>query len=166
MSTRRPVPLLLLFLAACVAASLASFAAAQDITAVSAEVHQFNSPMILDLTLARFQNNGLMTMETKNYSCRGVTIDRLILSVAEKKGNRELRVSASLFNNSGKDKKATLRYDLMQAAAVTVGGTSKVLTVEQGAFATGYPITTLPLSIAPDEITKVNLRVTLTLVDY
>jgi hypothetical protein len=156
-------------------------AVGQTITALSPEVHSFHTPMVLEYTLDRFlsentvppyRHSPMDVTDFRNYSCRGVTLERVTLELTrfDKETFRSLRIESQLFNNSGKDKLVTLTVAVVKASDVVSTGALKGLRVQQGSFAQagrGQPESPQELTVRiPDGEPYPKLRITVTAVDY
>jgi hypothetical protein len=175
---------------------MAANAKSQEITAISPEVHTFNSPMVLEYTLDRFLSgigrdvfpehkahalpqkiswDPVVVTDVRNYTCRGVTLERFTLELTrfEAEPFRRLKIVSELFNNSGKDKQVTIVFALVKAGDIIATETLKGLRVQQGAFAQssrGQPASPQELTIrippSADGEPYPKLRITMTLNDY
>jgi hypothetical protein len=144
--------------------------AAQNVTPRSPETHQFASPMVLDYALDDvFKNSpkGVQTEEMRYFECRGVSIQRFVFSI--ERGEQSKKASAGglvfLNNNSGKDKKVSITFDVRTEASSFGSGRFQRLNVEQGDMSGKvllFPIT-LPAKVAEP---YPFLRITLELFDY
>jgi hypothetical protein len=149
--------------------ALAPTLLAQKVTPRSPEVHQFISPMVLDLSLEKLfpTPNGISTKDLAFFDCRGVSILGLFFRItAGEKGKAALAyVSIVLQNNSGKDKKVSITFDLRTEASSFGTGSFRGLSVEQGdpnGKYLSFPVT-LPAEVAEP---YPFLRITVVLVDY
>jgi hypothetical protein len=162
-------------------------AVGQEISVLSAEVHTFNSPMVLGYTLDqvfkdqvdavrnRTSYSPTVVTDFRNYTCRGVTLERVTFELirVEKEEARRLRIASELFNNSGKDKLVTISLALVKAGEVVATETLKGLRVQQGRFAQsgrGQPESPqeVTIHIPPnvDGQPYPKLRITVALEDY
>jgi hypothetical protein len=127
--------------------------AAQEVTPRSPQLREFVSPMVLDYTLGHlFQASaGINRQDLIYFSCRSVSLTRLNLGfVRDSKGkNTSLRVGLFINNNSGKDKKVTLLFDLRTEAASLGSGELRRLEVESGD--SGMKVLSFPVTL-PDEV--------------
>ena len=145
-----------------------SVQARAQVTPVSREIHQFNSPMVLDFSLDAFlRSPALSTKALSFYSCMGVTIDRLILGLGEKPGQkeRELGIVMFFFNNSGKDKQGTVRLDLMEGDERLSTVTTTKLRIEQGDTSVTNIKLAFPASVTSTS-SGLKLRITFQLQHY
>ena len=183
----RPGRAITLFLVASTSCFIAASAAGQAITALSPEVHTFNSPMVLEYTLDqvirvqvyavrnRISYAPTFVTDFQNYTCRGVTIEQVTFEFIrfEKEEARRLRIASALFNNSGKDKLVTITFALVKAGDVVATETLKGLRVQQGKFAQsgrGQPESPqeVTIRIPPNAEGEPypKLRITMTTTDY
>jgi hypothetical protein len=166
---------------------MAADAKSQEITAISPEVHTFNSPMVLEYTLDhvfkdqvdavrnRVSYSPTVVTAFRDYTCRGVTLERVTFELTRfvKETFRRLKIVSEVFNNSGKDKQVTIAFELIKAGDVISTETLKGLRVQQGAFAQssrGQPASPQELTIrippSADGEPYPTLRITMTLSDY
>ncbi len=143
--------------------------AADDIRPRSPEVHEFMSPMVLDYSLDQFFKTraGINTLDLGRFQCRGVTIQRFNLGIerSENGTGSALKVVVVLSNNSGKDKKASITFDLRTESSSLGSGTFRRLNVEQGER--GLKVLSFPVDL-PTVIAEPYpfLRITVELFDY
>jgi hypothetical protein len=167
--------------------------AGQLVTSLSPEVHSFNPPMVLEYGLDEvFKNSkpaGVFfegnrselrfspTIETafRNYNCRGVTLERVTFQLIrfEKETFRRLKIVSDIFNNSGKDKRVTITFEIVRGGDVIGSGTLKGLRVQQGDYAKasrgqqeGAQEVAIILTQRAEEQPYPKLRVTMDLTDY
>lgn len=143
---------------------------AQRTTPRSPEVHEYRSPMILDYSLQEFfaSGTGITTGITGQddltlHSCRGVSLSRF--SLGFENGKKALKAVVIFGNNSGKDKKVTITFDLRSGERSLGSGTLRRLSIEQGD--SGLKVVTFPVTLA-EPITEPlpYLRITVELFDY
>jgi hypothetical protein len=157
--------------------------AGQEITVLSPEIHLYNSPLVLEYSLDETLKTGEPTKTTRfaMHSCRGLTIERLELQVVrfDKDKFVTLRGSITMNNNSGKDKKATVVFDVLgdDSEKVHTSATLKKARVPTGETPSSEIGIPLPTELMPvnfkyfgpnKDILKhhVRLRITLSLEDY
>lgn len=96
---------------------LGGAASAQEVVALSPEVHLYNSPLVLEYSLDETIRSPSPTKTNRlaDHSCRGVTMETLVLQLLRVGPDKFLSLNGSftLFNNSGKDKKADVAFDLL-----------------------------------------------------
>jgi len=159
---------------------LASDAVCQAVRAISPEVHNFNSPMVLEYGLDDVFKSQSPTVvpEFREFSCRGVTLERVTLQLVrfvtrfKEEPFRRLKIVSEVFNNSGKDKRATIAFALVRAGDVIATETLAVK-VQQGDFAKSSAgrspsaqEVTVPIPANLDVEPYPKLRITMTLTDY
>jgi hypothetical protein len=141
---------------------------ADDVKPRSPEVHQFMSPMVLDYSLGQFFKTpaDFNTPDLARFECRGVTIQRLTLGIERgDKGRASVKVLALFNNNSGKDKRTTITFDLRTESSSLGSGTFRRLGLEQGD--SGWKVLSFPVNL-PAEVVEPYpfLRITIELLDY
>ncbi|HEY3351172.1 MAG TPA: hypothetical protein VGM13_15455 [Thermoanaerobaculia bacterium] len=104
-------------------AGIASTVDAQEIRVLSEEVHQFNSPLVLEVSLdALFEKpvgEKWTVDKMKTLMCRGVTIQSLEFRVQPESGSpKKIDFRALLNNNSGKDKRTHLKFECLDRDTV------------------------------------------------
>jgi len=155
-------------------------ALAQTLVALSPEVHFYASPMVLEYTLDEAIRKGVSTtIEIALHSCRGVTIESFSLRrfrishedsrhVKTTEKFQHIRMTLTLFNNSGKDKRVGVRFDLMEGDRVSSGPVEIHLDLEQGDMVTKEVDMPLLFEITEHEAVTPTprLRITLSATDY
>ncbi len=131
---------------------------AQTITPISPEIHNYASPMTLEINLdyickhpglprvsgvedsrARTTSGAPMIVAgTQNYSCRGVEIAGMNLQfvriMKKRVDEANLKIMLDVFNNSVKDKKAVFAFELLKGESLVTSATMK-MRVPAGDFA-------------------------------
>lgn len=87
----------------------ASLGVSQEVRATSDEVHQYLSPMVLELRIDPLftlpVGTAWTTADTRRFVCRGVSIESLTFTVKASHGHpAELDIRAQITNGSAKDK--------------------------------------------------------------
>lgn len=109
---------------------LATHAAAEDspIRAVSEEVHQYLSPMVLELDLNEFlalpPGTTWNPEAIKRFGCRLITFEHLMLT-APSADPHKVSFRAFLKNNSGKDKRVHMTFATGERCVVKVAPDEK-----------------------------------------
>lgn len=155
---------------------------AQGLVVLSPEIHTYNSPFVFEYSLNEMILSGKpsKTSATANHVCRGVSIEQMELRVVRIEPDKFLSVMGSLTvnNNSGKDKYATIVFDVLadDSDKVLTSATFKKVDVEQGmtaakAFRIPLPADLMPVDFrffGPDKEEfrhRMRLRVTMSLLD-
>jgi hypothetical protein len=144
---------------------------AQEVRAISEEIHQFTSPMVLEMSLDPLLDKPVgekwSTDKTKVFSCRGVTIESMEFRVLpdQKTPYKKIEVLLRLNNNSGKDKRANVQFQTSEGGEIAFIGGNQVK-LEQGDNVERR----MGLYLVPPEKwnqpPRPKLRVVLTLQDY
>lgn len=164
-------------LSAAVGIFLSLPAMAGNIKPISPEVHTFNSPMILEYSLAEAFSNPAgptTTEEFRDYFCRGVNMERVtIQQLFDKERRLILRMICEPFNSSGKDKRVTITMALLRDGEVISTGPTKVMLVpadETAKSGRGLPPSPqeviVPMPAGSDKRPFPSLRLTITAKDY
>ncbi|MFN7988493.1 MAG: hypothetical protein U0529_13540 [Thermoanaerobaculia bacterium] len=157
-------------------------ASAQEVVAISPEVHLYNSPLVLEYSLDETIRSAAPVKTTRlaDHSCRGVTIESLVLQMLRVGPDRFLSLNGTfvLFNNSGKDKKADLTFDLLAAGSDEALSSTllRKVDVEAGKSEDGKVKVPIPTAVIPvdalgsgegiqDAGKRLRLRITITLRD-
>ena len=145
-------------------------AKAQEVRAISEEIHQFTSPMVLEMSfdpvLDKPAGEKWTTDKTKLFSCRGVTVESLEFRVRPDVGlPKRVEIRTVLNNNSGKDKRTTVRFECVDD--------DKVLCIavvapnlEQGDLEKNRAVLVLRPPERWNQTPRPKLRITMTLQDY
>ena len=162
----RVAPLLLIVAFACVGTKVA----AQEVRAISEEIHQFTSPMVLEMSfdpvLDKPAGEKWTTDKTKLFSCRGVTVESLEFRVRPDVGlPKRVEIRTVLNNNSGKDKRTTVRFECVDD--------DKVLCIavvapnlEQGDLEKNRAVLVLRPPERWNQTPRPRLRIVVTVADY
>ncbi len=156
------------------------FALAQSVTALSPEVHFYASPMVLEYSLGELiQKRSAATTSVALHSCRGITIESLSLRLARvgqmdshhvitTEKFQRLRMTLTLFNNSGKDKRVAVHFDFVHGDLVTPSSVEVSVNLQQGEKEASD--IQMPFLLEERESETPNpaprLRITLSAVDY
>lgn len=130
-------------------------AAAQEVVPLSPEVHVYNSPLVLEYSLDETIRSATPTKTTRlaDHSCRGVTIETLVLQLLRVAPDTflSLKGTFTLFNNSGKDKKADMLFEVFadRSEDVLASLSLKKVDVEAGKSGDGKVKVPIPTSLIP-----------------
>lgn len=144
---------------------------AQEVRALSEEIHQFNSPMVLEMSLDLLLDKPVgekwSTDKTKFFTCRGVTIESLEFRVQPESESsvKTVDIRALLNNNSGKDKRTFVRFEGVDGEKV-VGVTIVQVNLNQGDTSKAHTMLVLRSPERWAQLPRPKLRVTVTLQDY
>lgn len=134
---------------------LGGAAAAQEVVALSPEVHVYNSPLVLEYSLDDTIRSPVPATTTRlaEHSCRGVTIETLVLQLLRVAPDQflSLKGAFTLFNNSGKDKKADMLFELLvdRSDEVLASLSLKKVDAEAGKSGDGKLKIPVPTSLIP-----------------
>lgn len=145
---------------------------AQDspVRAVSEEVHNYLSPMVLELDLSEFlelpADQMRTTRATRLFACRLVTIESISISVSSPSDNpRRVAVQLLIRNSSGKDKSVEITI-----ANGERGREQKMLTLVQKVVPDETKLSQGTLLLSPNDAwvhqPRPVVRLTVTPVDY
>ena len=144
---------------------------AQEIRATSEEVHSYASPMVLEISLDALREDpaaAWSTEKTRLFDCRGVTIESLTLRLIsdEKATVTKLDYRFVVKNNSGKDKRVTVRTGLLKGETTLAGTTGKPIKLEQGGTQQAQGMLILESPETWNSSPRPRLQIALSLVDY